>query len=53
LNSYLSVVAAYRDEAGFLFNRAAVQVTFALDRALRGAPPAAARHPAPVGAGCR
>ena len=28
-------VSAYRDEAGFLFNRAAVQMTYALDRTLR------------------
>ena len=28
-------VAAYRDEAGFLFNRAAVQLSYALDRTLR------------------
>ena len=28
-------VDAYRDEAGFLFNRAAVQLTYALDRTLR------------------
>jgi asparagine synthetase B (glutamine-hydrolysing) len=45
-------VAGYRDEAGFLFNRAAVQVTYALDRVLRNAPPAAARQPQPVGAAC-
>jgi hypothetical protein len=44
-------ISAYRDEAGFLFNRAAMQVTYALDRTLRAAAPAAARHPEPVGAG--
>jgi asparagine synthetase B (glutamine-hydrolysing) len=45
-------VAAYRDEAGFLFNRAAVQVTYALDRALRPAPAAGERRGAePVAAG--
>jgi asparagine synthetase B (glutamine-hydrolysing) len=45
-------VAAYRDEAGFLFNRAAVQLTYALDRALRSPTPPAARHPQPAGVGC-
>ena len=58
-------IAAYRDEAGFLFNRAAVQLTYAVDRTLasRGegqsgaagaaADGAATRRPEErVGAGC-
>jgi hypothetical protein len=32
-------VTSYQDEAGFLFNRAALQLAFALDRALRAAQP--------------
>jgi hypothetical protein len=36
-------VGAYRDEAGFLFNRAVVQLAYAVDRTLRG--PAAPRAP--------
>jgi hypothetical protein len=40
-------IAEYRDEAGFLFNRTAVQVTYAIDRALRR--PAAAQPPAEAG----
>jgi asparagine synthetase B (glutamine-hydrolysing) len=41
-------VRAYQDEAGFLFNRAVIQLTHAMDRALRGTPGAA--RPAPVNA---
>jgi hypothetical protein len=33
-------ISEYRDEAGFLFNRAAVQLTYAIDRALRPRPAA-------------
>jgi asparagine synthetase B (glutamine-hydrolysing) len=42
-------VRAYHDEAGFLFNRAVIQLTYAMDRALRGASPES-QAPARVGA---
>jgi hypothetical protein len=40
-------VAAYRDDAGFLFNRAAMQLAYAIDRTLADRAPA--RVPEPVG----
>ena len=46
-------IKAYQDEAGFLFNRAAVQLTYALDRSLRPATPAPQEpEPEPAVAAC-
>jgi asparagine synthetase B (glutamine-hydrolysing) len=39
-------VASYQDDAGFLFNRAAVQLAYAIDAALRAARPPATPAPA-------
>ena len=44
-------VRAYHDEAGFLFNRAVMQATYAIDRALRTS--GSVRPPATVGAATR
>lgn len=43
-------IAAYRDDAGFLFNRAAVQLTYAVDRTLKSADPAAGASAEAAGA---
>jgi len=40
-------VASYQDDAGFLFNRAAVQLAYAIDAALRSARPPAPPAPSP------
>jgi asparagine synthetase B (glutamine-hydrolysing) len=40
-------VASYQDDAGFLFNRAAVQLAYAIDAALRSARPPAPPVPEP------